>query len=102
MVENGPDFNLDGKVALVTGAASGLGAATARIFAAQGARVLCADVDQKGARKISDEIRGRAIYVDLADPTSAEATVQEILDTEDRIDVLVNNAGWTSSARRRR
>lgn len=93
MVENGPNFNLDGKVALVTGAASGLGAATARIFGAQGARVLCADVDEKGARKIADEIGGRAIYVDLADPTSAEATVREVLDSEGRIDVLVNNAG---------
>jgi len=56
-------------------------------------RVICADVDQKGARKVADEIGGRAIYVDVADPASAEAAVRQVLDSEGHIDVLVNNAG---------
>ena len=93
MNENGVSFDLDRKVALVTGAASGLGAATTRVLAAHGARVVCADVDENGARKVAEEIGGRAIHLDVAEPASAEATVREILDSEGRIDVLVNNAG---------
>jgi NAD(P)-dependent dehydrogenase (short-subunit alcohol dehydrogenase family) len=93
MTENGSNFELIGKVALVTGAASGLGAATARVFAAHGARVICADIDEKSAQEIAAEIGGKAYYLDVAEPTSAEATVQEILDSEGRIDILINNAG---------
>jgi NAD(P)-dependent dehydrogenase (short-subunit alcohol dehydrogenase family) len=90
---NGVNFNLDGKVALVTGAASGLGAATARVLAAHGARVVCADIDEKGARKVAEEIGGREIYLDVAEVTWAWARVHDILDSEGRIDILVNNAG---------
>lgn len=93
MDENGVSFNLDGKVALVTGAASGLGAATARVLAAHGARVVCADIDEKGARKVAEEIGGREIYLDVAEATWAWARVHDILDSEGRIDILVNNAG---------
>ena len=93
MTENGSGFELNGKVALVTGAASGLGAATARVFAEHGARVVCGDIDEKGAQKIAKEIGGQALYVDVAEPTSAETAVREVLGSEGRIDILINNAG---------
>jgi len=91
--ENGLNFDLDGRVALVTGAASGLGAATARAFARHGARVIFGDIDEKGAQENAEKIGARAVYLDVAEPTSAEATVHEILGSEGRIDILVNNAG---------
>ena len=93
MPENGLNFDLDGRVALVTGAASGLGAATARAFARHGARVICGDIDEKGAQEVAEKIGARAVYLDVAEPTSAEATVHEIPGSEGRIDILVNNAG---------
>jgi len=93
MPENRLNFDLGGEVALVTGAGSGLGAATARVLAEHGARVICGDIDEEGARKVARETGGRAMYMDVAEPTSAEATVQEVLSSEGRIDILVNNAG---------
>jgi NAD(P)-dependent dehydrogenase (short-subunit alcohol dehydrogenase family) len=91
--DNELDLDLSGKTALITGAASGLGAATARVFASHGARVVCGDIDEKGVREVAGEIGGRALYLDVAEPTSAEATVGEVLDSEGHIDILVNNAG---------
>jgi NAD(P)-dependent dehydrogenase (short-subunit alcohol dehydrogenase family) len=93
MPENGLNFDLDGKVALVTGAASGLGAATARVFARHGARVVCADVDEAGAEKVAGDIGGRAVRLDVSDPASIEEAARDILQAEGRIDILVNNAG---------
>jgi NAD(P)-dependent dehydrogenase (short-subunit alcohol dehydrogenase family) len=93
MPEQGLNFDLNGKVALVTGAGSGLGAATARVLASHGARVVCGDIDEEGARRVAKEMGGRALYLDVAEPTSAEATVEEVLASEGRIDILVNNAG---------
>ncbi len=93
MIGNGSNFELNGKVALVTGAASGLGAATARVFSEHGARVVCGDIDEKGAQKVAKAIGGRAFYTDVAEPASAEAAVREVLDSEGRLDILVNNAG---------
>ena len=76
----------------MTGAASGLGAATARDFAKHGARVICGDIDEKGAQEVAGEIGARAMYLDVAEPTPTEAAVREILESEGRIDILVNNA----------
>lgn len=93
MPEHGFNLDLDGKVALVTGAGSGLGAATARVLSEHGASVIGGDIDQKGMQNVADEIGARAVYLDVAEPASAEATVAEILDSEGRIDILINNAG---------
>lgn len=86
-------FDLGGRVALVTGAASGLGAAIARVLAAHGARVACADIDERGARRMAGETGGRPLLMDVADPASVEEGVRSVIEGEGRIDILVNNAG---------
>ncbi|TCJ16842.1 SDR family oxidoreductase [Rubrobacter taiwanensis] len=93
MPENGLTFDLGGKVALVTGAAGGLGAATARILARHGARVVAGDIDEAGAGKVAEEIGGRALHLDVTDPGSVEQAVESILTGEGRLDILINNAG---------
>ncbi|WP_284979301.1 3-hydroxybutyrate dehydrogenase [Arthrobacter sp. fls2-241-R2A-200] len=80
------DNSLNGRKALVTGGASGIGAACARALAARGAKVVVADVDASGAAGLADELGGTAWTVDLLD-TDALGTLR--LDC----DILVNNAG---------
>lgn len=88
------DFRLAGKAALVTGAASGIGAAVARAFAAKGARVALADMNREAAEAGAAPLDGaRAYACDVTDPASVEATVAAVLADMGRIDVLVNSAG---------
>ena len=88
---------LAGKVALVTGSTLGIGAATARLFAREGARVvLNSHVDDAAARRIADELGPeRALFVqaDVADEAAAQAMVARAVERFGRVDVLVNNAG---------
>jgi 2-hydroxycyclohexanecarboxyl-CoA dehydrogenase len=86
-------MRLEGRIALVTGGASGIGAATARRLAAEGARVAVADLDEPGARAVAGEIDGEAVAMDVADATSARAGVQAAEAALGPLDVLVNNAG---------
>jgi 2-hydroxycyclohexanecarboxyl-CoA dehydrogenase len=82
-------LRLEGRKALVTGAAGGIGSAIARRLAAEGAEVWIGDLDEEGAAKVADEVGGHAIHLDVTDHDSARAAVQQA----GGVDVLVNNAG---------
>ncbi len=86
-------MRLEGKIALVTGGASGIGAATARRLTAEGARVAVADVNESGARVVASELDGFACRLDVADAASVRAGVASAVAELGEIDVLVNNAG---------
>ncbi|MEV5750722.1 SDR family oxidoreductase [Actinoallomurus sp. NPDC052308] len=81
----------EGKVAVVTGAAQGIGEAYARGLAAEGASVVVADVDEKGAA-VADDIKGRFVRTDVSDPASVEAMAAAAVTAYGGIDYLVNNA----------
>jgi 2-hydroxycyclohexanecarboxyl-CoA dehydrogenase len=83
-------MRLEGRKALVTGGASGIGAAIARRLAAEGAQVTVGDLNLKGATKVAGEISGLAIELDVTDLGSAQAAVD---GSGPPIDILVNNAG---------
>ena len=84
---------LDGKIALVTGAARGLGLAIARRFRDEGADVIINDLDQAAADKAAAEIGGTAIAADVADSAAVAAMFERVAADYGRLDVLVNNAG---------
>ena len=89
---------LAGKVCLITGAGSGIGQATARLFAAEGANVIVADVDDRGARSTVASIRKKggdavAEHVDVTDEQETVVLANKIAKRFKRIDVLFNNAG---------
>jgi 3-oxoacyl-[acyl-carrier protein] reductase len=86
----------DGRVALITGGARGIGRATAAAFSARGARVVIAD--RQGAEAAAAELGGVGVEVDVADAGSVAQAVARILEKLGRIDVLINNAGITRDA----
>jgi len=83
-------MRLEGKKALVTGGASGIGAAIARRLAAEGAEVTIGDLNLDGAQEVAGEISGLAIELDVTDLASAQAAV---INQQANLDILVNNAG---------
>jgi NAD(P)-dependent dehydrogenase (short-subunit alcohol dehydrogenase family) len=87
--------SLQGKVALVTGAASGIGRASAILLAQRGAKVIVADRDEVGGLETVSLIGERAkfIYVDVADEQSIQNLIDKTLDTYGRLDIAHNNAG---------
>ena len=86
---------LDGKVALVTGGASGIGAETSRLFAREGAKVAITDLNDDGGRAVAAEIGDAAFYARLDTRNEAEwhTVVEQSVDTYGRLDILVNAAG---------
>jgi NAD(P)-dependent dehydrogenase (short-subunit alcohol dehydrogenase family) len=93
---------LRGKVAVVTGAASGVGRSAAELFTAAGARVILADRNVEGARAVAaglpEDTQPLALGLDLADERSVSICVDAVLEATGRIDVLFNNAGIGPSA----
>jgi NAD(P)-dependent dehydrogenase (short-subunit alcohol dehydrogenase family) len=87
------ETTLVGKVALVTGAAGGIGRATARALARAGATVVAADVDEEGAREIAAEVGGHAVACDVSDLEANRAAVAFAVDTCGGLDLLHLNAG---------
>ncbi|HEX5327656.1 MAG TPA: glucose 1-dehydrogenase [Acetobacteraceae bacterium] len=95
-------MRLAGKVAIITGAASGMGAATARRFAREGAKVVVADVLADEGRQVADTIRGAAgealfMVLDVTDEANWKAVVEAMVTKYGRLDVAVNNAGISGS-----
>ena len=86
-------MRLEGRTALVTGGAGGIGAATARRLAAEGARVAVGDLDLDAAREVAGEIDGVATALDVTDTASVASAVATIADALGPVDILVNNAG---------
>ncbi len=95
--------SVDGLVVLVTGAASGMGRATARIFAAEGAKVIVTDYDEAGTKAVADEIvaagkHARAWRLDVSDGAEIERIVGVSAAHFGGLDIVINNAGITAIA----
>jgi NAD(P)-dependent dehydrogenase (short-subunit alcohol dehydrogenase family) len=83
-------LDLTGKVAIVTGAATGIGEGIARTLSAAGAQVIVADIDTDGAERVASAIGGTAVELDVTDAAACQAVLGSV---GSRVDVLVNNAG---------
>ncbi len=89
---------LDQKIAVITGSATGIGQATALVFAEQGATVVCADVSLEKAKQTVEQItqqggKAEAVHVDVSDVESVEQLAKHVKETYGTVDVLFNNAG---------
>ena len=91
-------MKLESKVAVITGGASGIGAACAKAFAQSGAQVAIVDVNLEGATSVAKTVEGIAIHCDLEDPSAIDAMVQTIESQLGPIDLLFNNAGIGSGS----
>lgn len=93
-------MRLKDKVAIITGAAKGIGFATAKRFAQEGAKVMITDVNPDAVRAAVDLIPGSEAFVmNVTDRASVEAAVDQIMQRHGHIDILINNAGITQDAR---
>jgi NAD(P)-dependent dehydrogenase (short-subunit alcohol dehydrogenase family) len=86
---------LNGKVVVITGGGSGIGAATAQLFASEGAQVVSLDIDTARANEALDSLKGKhsSLTVDVSNAQQVESTINDILSTFGHIDALVNVAG---------
>ena len=91
-------MRLKGKVAIITGAAAGIGRASAKLFAREGAGVVAVDLDQRGTEAVADEIandagKAMAIVADVSEKANALEIVRRTRERFGRVDILFNNAG---------
>jgi 3-oxoacyl-[acyl-carrier protein] reductase len=86
---------LQGKVAIVTGAGSGFGAGIAKRFAEEGAKVFVVDIDEKSGNRVAQELKSTFVRADVTQGADWARLVQECVSASGRLDVVVNNAGWT-------
>jgi NAD(P)-dependent dehydrogenase (short-subunit alcohol dehydrogenase family) len=84
---------LEGRVAVVTGGASGIGLATVRRLAAEGAHVVIGDLDPAAGKAAADEVGGLFVQTDVTDPTAVENLFKQAFDTYGSVDIAFNNAG---------
>ena len=95
------ELGLKGRTVIVTGAASGIGKATAQAYAKEGANLALADINYDGLKALKDELKDTKVYiekVDVTDAKSCETFVDNVHKEYGRIDVLVNNAGTAKIA----
>ena len=78
---------------VITGGASGIGAATARRFAAEGAKIVLADIDQEGGAKLAAELGAHFVVTDVTDEAAVAGLIETAVSRHGRLDVLCNNAG---------
>jgi len=88
-------MRLHGKIALVTGAAQGIGEAVARAYAREGARVFVSDLDESGAARAAASLRQPHLKLDVREEADWIQAINEVVRSAGRLDVLVNNAGVT-------
>jgi 3-oxoacyl-[acyl-carrier protein] reductase len=90
-------MRLEGKVAIVTGAASGFGEGIARRFAEEGAKVVVNDIDSERGEQVARQLEGGAVFIRADVTRSADwaSLVQSTVSAFGKLDVVVNNAGWT-------
>ncbi|SDH18012.1 NAD(P)-dependent dehydrogenase, short-chain alcohol dehydrogenase family [Lentzea fradiae] len=84
---------LEGRVAVVTGGGSGIGLATVRRLASEGAKVVVADLDPETGKAAADEVGGLFVQVDVTDEEQVKALFQTTVDTYGKLDIAFNNAG---------
>ena len=91
-------MKLDGKVTVITGTASGIGAACAQAFSNAGSQVAVVDVDFEGAKQVADAVGGIAIHCDLGDPSAIETMAGQVETQLGPTEILFNNAGIGSGS----
>ncbi|GLW18377.1 3-oxoacyl-ACP reductase [Streptomyces kronopolitis] len=84
---------LVGRTAVITGAGSGIGLATARRLASEGAHIVCADIDEVAGKAAAEEVGGTFVQVDVTDSDQVEALYKTAFDTYGSVDIAFNNAG---------
>ena len=86
-------MRLDGKICLITGGAAGIGKATAKRFAEEGAKVIICDLAEEAGKKVAEDIGGEFYKVDVSNRKEVQDWVDDVTEKHGRVDVLVNNAG---------